>query len=115
MEQSHILDYNFTKDERAQYVYVDDAGEEKRLVVRIVTWDTFQDGKLYIISAHKEKLGEVGLAVNNALSGYYQADLAPEHAVAIVDPDELEPAYRQLNFIVDNTRSKNDQNDETRR
>ena len=102
-----LCDYFFTPGERAQYVYFNDKGEEQTLVVNILDWRNYPEGKIYIVSAHEKALNEVGIWINTFLSEHYYAELPPGHKAAYLDPDELLPAFRQFEIVVDNTRGNN--------
>ena len=104
-----ICDYDFAPGERAQYVYFNDAGEERNLVVRVLDWREYPDGKTYIVSAHEKAFKDIGVAVDSFLTDHYFADLAKGHKAAHLDPDELIPMFRQFEVVVDNTNKKRNQ------
>lgn len=114
-DNATLFDYHFSSGDKAQYTYIAEDGSEKSVIVNILDWRIYPDGKRYIISAHEHVLGSIGIVYDTFLSDHYYSDIPDEHKAAYLDPDELTPNIRHLSIIVDNTKVTYNESNETRR
>lgn len=98
-----IMDYDFKTGERAQFLYINSEKAESSLMVRVLDEAWYPDGKWYIVEAHRKPIETAGVTISEFHTEFFAEMMPTNHAAFLVDPDELEPAYRSLTLVVDNT------------
>lgn len=92
-----ICDFDFMPGQTALFCY--DCYDNK-LMVKIIDKTNINGEEWYLVSANKvivEKLKEID--ENEYFTGYYKKNIDDNEVIFLVDPDELEPNYRQLTVI----------------
>jgi len=93
-----ILDFEHKAGENAYFNFIDQDGCDTRAVVRVVGTVIQNNEKWYLCESLRSKLKNMG--VDEDTTNYRTSK---DYAIFLAIPDELEPVYRELTLVVDNT------------
>lgn len=101
---SPILDYNFIPEQQVKLFYWSGNSLElsHNLIVEIVKLLWIDSVKWYVVKAHKSILKNTTIEYVDIRENEFP-NISMDYAVFMVDPDELEPVYMQLQLVTDNT------------
>lgn len=105
MKDEPILDYDFEPHQRARMIYWDQ-NESNYIIVEILESQFINNSKWYLVSATKTILDETTIEYQDIRQENYP-NMNENYAVFLVEPDELEPAFRSLQLVVDNSTGDN--------
>lgn len=92
-----IFDFELEVSENAFFNFTDQNNDDARTLVKVAGTVILDNEKWYLCETLRSKFKNMGVDedTNYSSSGRY--------AIFLAIPDELEPAYRELILVVDNT------------